>query len=428
MNAALDDQNERWLVSGLRTPFAKVDGALNPKNAIELSVPVVRAMVERTKARPDFLIWGAVAPNLGWSNIAREVLLDSGIDPTIPAFTTIMACSTSMAAALEAAQMLDGRGRDLALAGGVESMSHVQIGLDNKLSDWLRQFQLQRSLGQKISKVMELQLRDVRLHIPSVANRTTGKSMGEHTEEMVKTWSIGRAEQDELALASHQNCVKAWNEGFFDDLVLPLPELAKDLIARADTTLEKLAKLSPAFDRTSGKGTLTAGNSTPLTDGAGGLWVATTKGLERLGDTLPRVKLIDWELGAVDIQTEGLLMAPAYSIPKMLARRGLRYDDIGLWEIHEAFAGQVLCHIKALEDRSFLRDKAGVDQDFGLFPRDRLNPNGGSLAIGHPFGATGARILSQTVKELAARPSGTLAIVSICADGGVGTVALLQSA
>jgi acetyl-CoA C-acetyltransferase len=192
--------------------------------------------------------------------------------------------------------------------------------------------------------------------------------------------------------------------------------------------MDKLAKLKPVFDRTSGRGTLTAGNSSPLTDGAAALWVATEAGLARLPGGTPAVRLLDWEIAAVDFMAEGLLMAPAYAVPRLLARHGLRYGDIDLWEIHEAFAAQVLFHLKALESPDFLREKVGVEPAFGAFPRERINPNGGSVALGHPFGATGARILSQAVKELSMRASGARAIVSVCTDGGQGAVALLQAA
>jgi len=373
-------------------------------------------------------VWGTVVPNLTWSNIAREVLMDSGLPPTIPAYSTIMACSTSMMGAIEAAGMVDGISRNLALVGGVESMSRVQIGLGVKLSDWVRKFQQARSLGQKVSHLSELKPGDVRLYIPAVTNRTSGMSMGEHTEITVKEWGIAREPQDQLALLGHQRAVAAWERGFFDDLVIPVGEAKRDTIPRKETSLEKLAKLPPAFDRTSGKGTLTAGNSSPLTDGAAAIWVASKAGLNKLPSSTPRVRLVDWEIASLDFRVEGLLMAPAFAIPRLLARHDLRLEDIGLWEIHEAFTGQVLFHIKALEDRKFLKERAGVDRDIGAFPRERLNPNGGSVALGHPFGATGARILSQAIKELAAMPAGTRAIVSICADGGQGSVVLLESA
>src|SRR5581483_381846 len=420
--------SEVWLASGVRTPFAKLDGALGKFDAIELSVPVAQAMVEKLKgANPDFAVWGTVVPNLTWSNIAREILMDAGLPPSIPAYSTIMACSTSMIGAIQAAGMVDGVSRNLALVGGVESMSRVQIGLGVKLSDWVRRFQQARSLGQKVQHLADLKPGDVRLYIPAVTNRTSGMSMGEHTEITVKEWGIGREPQDQLALQGHQRAVAAWERGFFDDLVIPVGEARRDTIPRKETSLEKLARLPPAFDRTSGKGTLTAGNSSPLTDGAAALWVASKAGLGRLPSSTPRVRLVDWEIASVDFRVEGLLMAPAFAIPRLLARHGLRYEDIALWEIHEAFAGQVLFHIKALEDRKFLQERAGVDRDFGAFPRERLNPNGGSVALGHPFGATGARILSQAVKELAAMPAGAWAIVSICADGGQGSVVLLRN-
>ena len=333
-----------------------------------------------------------------------------------------------MIGAIEAAGMLNDSSRQLALVGGVESMSRVQIGLGQTLSDWLRKFQKTKTVGDKLQHIASLKLADVGLYIPAVTNRTTGKSMGEHTEITAKEWRIGRAEQDQSAYESHRNAVAAWERGFFDDLVIPVGDTRRDGIPRKDTTLEKLGKLPPAFDRTSGQGSLSAGNSSPLTDGAAAIWVCTEAGLAKLPANTPKVKLVDWEIAAIDFRHEGLLMAPAFAIPRLLARRGLKYSDVGLWEIHEAFSAQVLFHIKALEDRAFLKDRAGVTAELGSFPRERVNPNGGSVALGHPFGATGARILSQAVKELAAMPSGTLAIVSICADGGQGSVVLLQAA
>ena len=416
-----------WLLPGLRTPFAKSDGPLAAYDAIELSIPVVQAMIAQLHgAKPDFAVWGTVLPNLTWSNIAREVLLDAKVDATIPAFSTVMACSTSMIGALEAASMLDNSARSLALVGGTESLSHVQVGLSQSLSDWLRGFLQARGLDAKMQRIAALGRTKIGLFIPAVANRSTGKSMGQHMEESVHAMpTISREDQDAWSLESHRNAVAGWERGFFNDLVIPFGGVARDTIPRADTSLAKLARLRPAFDRA--HGTITAGNSSPLTDGAAGLWVASDAGLARLPKDLPRVRLVDWEIASIDLWVEGLLMAPAYAIPRLLARHDLRYDDIALWEIHEAFAAQVLAHITLLEDRNFLRERVGVDRDFGSFPRERVNPNGGSIALGHPFGATGARIMSQTVKELAQRAPGSRAIVSICADGGEGTVALLEA-
>jgi acetyl-CoA C-acetyltransferase len=429
MTSSMGNRPEIWLAAGTRTPFAKVDGPLAEFDAIALSVPVVREMVGRLGgAKPDFAVWGTVVPNLTWSNIAREVLMDAGVPPTVPAFSTVMACATSMIAAIEAAGMIDGVHRNLALVGGVESMSRIQLGLGQRLSDWIRRFQQARSIGQKVERLSDLQVADIRLYIPSISNRTSGMSMGEHTEITAKEWGIGREEQDRVALESHRRAVAAWERGFFGDLVMPFEGLERDTLPRRDTSLEKLSSLAPSFDRTSGRGTLTAGNSSPLTDGAASLWVASRGGLSKLPANSIAAKLLDWEIAAVDFQTEGLLMAPAFAIPRLLARNGLAYGDIDIWEIHEAFAAQVLVHIKALEDPEFVRRKAGVETSLGPFPRERVNPNGGSVALGHPFGATGARILSQAVKEIAERPAGQRCIVSICTDGGQGSVALLQSA
>ena len=250
--------------------------------------------------------------------------------------------------------------------------------------------------------------------------------MGEHTEETAKEWGISRESQDEWSLKGHQRVIAARERGFFDDLVIPIGEVNRDTIPRADTSMKKLARLPPAFDKTSGQGTLTAGNSSPLTDGAASVWAATRTGLRRLPDGTPYARLVDFEITSVDLADEGLLMAPSYAIPRLFKRHNLRYDDIDLWEIHEAFAAQVLANVAALEDKAWIKRRTGIDRDFGPFPWDRVNPNGSSIAIGHPFAATGARDLSQCVKELFAMPTGSRAVVSVCADGGQGVVALLE--
>jgi len=420
-----------WVAAGVRTPFTKAGGALAKRDALDLSIPVVKAMLAQLRAReggrPDLMNWGAVIPNLTISNLAREALISAGGDPTIPASSTVMACSTSMVGAFQAAGMLDDDTRSLALVGGAEAMSRIQIGLSQPLSDDLRRFMEARNLSERWTALTEVRTSDLKLFIPQIKNRATGKSMGEHTEEMAKGWQVSRTEQDEIALASHRNAAAAWKRGFFDDLVLRLDEAGRDTTVRPDTSLEKLAALKPSFDKTSGQGSLTAGNSSPLTDGAAAVWVATAKGLERLPAETPRARLVDYEVNAIDLFNEYLLMAPAYAIPRLLARNGLTYEDVGLWEIHEAFAAQVASHIKALQAPAFLKDRAKVSAKLGRFPVERVNPNGGSTALGHPFGATGARILSQAVKELAGMAAGTWAIVSICADGGQGTVALLRN-
>jgi acetyl-CoA C-acetyltransferase len=416
-----------WLAAGVRSPFVAVDGPFAGRDSLMLSVPVAQAMAERVRGPIDFAVWGAVVQNLAYANLAREIWLEAKLDPHVPTFTTVMQCSTSMVGVFEAAGMLARGSSALAVVGGVESMTRVQIGLGQNLSDWLRRVVQARSAGQRLSVLRQIRPRDIRLFVPEVKNRVTGRSMGEHTEDMAKDWNISREEQDALALQSHQRAVAGQNKGFFDDLIVPIDGVTRDHFPRRETSMERLARLKPAFDRTSGRGTLTAGNSSPLTDGAAAIFVATTDGVARLPDTIPRVRLVDFEMAAVDIFKEGLLMAPVTAIPRLLARHGLAFNDIALWEIHEAFSAQVACHIKALQDKAFVRQKAGVEHTFGSFPIDRMNPNGGSVALGHPFAATGARILSQAVKELAGMPHGSRAIVSICADGGLGTVALLEN-
>ena len=411
-----------FIAAGLRTPFGRGGGALAAYDAISLSVPVVQAMA--AQAEPDLLVWGTVIPNLGWSNIARETWLDAKLNPTVPAFSVVLACSTSMTATFAAAGML-GRGTDLTMVGGSEVMSRPSIALTADASKRLTDLFAQDATA-ALAALQSLTPRDYVLPTKGWANRITGRTMGDHMEETAKAWRVSRVAQDDWALKSHQRAVAGWERGFFDDLVISLPELARDANPRADTSPERLAALKPAFDRDSGRGTLTAGNSSPITDGAAGCWVATEAGLARLPAGTPYARLVDYEVSAVDLHTEGLLMAPSYGIPRLLARHQLSFSDIALWEIHEAFAAQVLANVAAITDREWVRATAGVPAAMGDFDWDRVNPNGGSVALGHPFGATGARDLSQAVKELWAMPPGSRAIVSICADGGQGTVALLE--
>lgn len=414
-----------YLAAGLRTPFGRGGGALAKYDPISLSVPVVKAMASQLEnSRPDLMLWGSVIPNLGWSNIAREVWLDAKLDPSVPAFSVTLACSTSMAAAFTAAGMI-GPGIDVAIVGGVEVMSRPPIGLTAAASNRLASL-FTTDPHAAIAALSALHPEDFRLPTKGWANRITGRTMGDHMEETAKEWAISRDAQDRWALQSHQRAVAGWSSGFFDSLVTPLPEISKDANPRENTSLERLAALLPAFDKLSGNGTLTAGNSTPITDGAAGLWVLSEHGRSKLPSDVPVVKLLDFELAAVDHLQDGLLMAPSFAIPRLLERHTLSFNDIELWEIHEAFTAQLLANIAALEKPGWIAAKTGISRDFGRFPTERVNPNGGSVAIGHPFAATGARDLSQAVKELAALPKGAKAIVSVCADGGEGTVALLE--
>lgn len=419
-------RDDVYLAAGLRTPFGRGGGALSTYDAIGLSVPIVRAMAQRlANQRPDLVLWGTVIPSLGWSNIAREIWLDAGLDATVPSYSVVLACSTSMTAAFAAAGMIGG-GIDVVMVGGVETMSRPPIGLTAASTDRLRNLLAQKP-AEALGALGQLGPADFVLPTKGWSNRITGRTMGDHMEETAQQWAITRQAQDEWAYQSHMRAVAGWKSGFFADLVLPLPELAKDANPRPDTSLQKLASLPPAFDRRSVHRTLTAGNSSPITDGAAGVWVLSAQGRTRLPDGTPSVKLVDYEIAAVDLRVDGLLMAPSFAIPRLLDRHNLSFEDIALWEIHEAFAAQVLANIAALEKPGWIVERTTITREFGRFPWERVNPNGGSVAIGHPFGATGARDLSQAVKELAAMPKGSKAIVSVCADGGEGTVALLEN-
>ncbi|WP_423929346.1 thiolase family protein [Candidatus Palauibacter sp.] len=422
-----------FVLPGLRTPFTKMDRELARFDGLALSAPVIQQTVAGDRgpgrdgaARIDLVLWGAVIPSLTVSNWGREVWFDSGLDPGVPAQGIVQACATSLAAATHAAGQVGAGRADLVLCGGVESMSHTQIGLSQGLSRKIRRAGRAGSFPRMVRTLGDIRPRDLRISVPAVAERTTGKTMGQHAEEMAREWGIPREAQDRFALASHEGATRDGGEFFRSLLVTPgtFP-VDGDTLPRSGTSPEKLADLRPAFSRSAG--TLTAGNSSPLTDGAAACWVASEAGLSALPDALPRARLLDWRQAAIDPEREGLLIAPAIAIARLLHRHGLSLDDIGLWEIHEAFAAQVLCTVAALESPEWLAARSPAKDGLGAFPRERINPNGGSVALGHPFGATGARILSQTVVELASRPAGTRAIVSVCAAGGLGHVALLEA-
>ena len=411
-----------YLVPGLRTPFVKGGGPFAQYDALAISAPVAKAMAAR--ARPDFIVWGEVIPEPTVSNIARELVFEAGLDPTIPAVSTVLACSTSFMGAIEASGMIGRGGTHLALVGGAETMSHVPIALKRPVADRLVAA-FPRDPAGAAAMLTQLTAADFDLPLNAWANRVSGRSQGQHTEDTAKRFGVTRAEQDAWALRSHQSAVAAQDAGFFADLVIPFGGVEQDTLPRRDTTLEKLASLRTVYDPA---GTITAGNASPVTDGAASLWVGDAEGLKRLGAPAA-VKLVDFEIAAIDFRLdEGMLMAPGRAIPRLLARHGLTFGDVALYEIHEAFAAQVLANLKAASDPVYRRERAKVDADLGQFPWDRVNPHGGTLALGHPFAATGARILSMAAKELAAMPPGARAIVSVCADGGQGTVALLQRA
>lgn len=413
---------EIFLAPGLRTPFVKSGGTYAGQSSVDLSVPLLQAMFAR--ARPDVLLWGQVIPDPAISNLARDLLFEADLDPTIPAYSSVLACATSLVMTLHATSYVGRGDTHLALVGGVESMSHVPINVKYRVAErLLGEFAKDPAKG--LESFSHLTREDFDLPLKGWSGRAPGQTMGDYMEITAKELAIPREEQDRFALKSHQGAIAGQDSGFFSDLVLPFAGIDRDSFPRRDTSLEKLARLSPVFDRTSGQGTLTAGNSSPVTDGAASVWVGDREGIQRVGAE-PTVRLADWELAAVDYRKDGMLMAPARAIPRLLARNHLRADDLSLWEIHEAFAAQVLANVQALSDPVYRREKAGVDWEVGPFPWDRVNPHGGSVSLGHPFAATGARILSQATKELSSREKGARAVVSVCAAGGEGSVALLE--
>jgi acetyl-CoA C-acetyltransferase len=320
------------------------------------------------------------------------------------------------------------------IAGGVDSASDAPIAISERLRRLVLSMNRARSTSARLALLTQFRPSMLIPSVPNVNERRTGLSMGEHCEQMVRRWNIGRQAQDELALSSHTKGLAAFDGGFYKDLVIPFMGLARDNNLRADTSLAKLAKLQPVFDRTSGRGTLTAGNSTPLTDGAAAILLASEKWADMHGQA-PQAWLVDAETAAVDYfgpDPEGLLMAPVYAVPRLLDRNGLTLQDFDFYEIHEAFSGQVLCTLAAWEDESYCRRALGRPAALGAIDRARLNVNGGSVGLGHPFAATGARILGAAAKQLALHRYQTgrrgRTLVSVCAAGGLGATAILESA
>ncbi|MBY0462135.1 MAG: acetyl-CoA C-acyltransferase, partial [Alphaproteobacteria bacterium] len=334
--------------------------------------------------------------------------------------TTTMACSSSILSTIQLASLLTDD--EIAISGGVESFSNLQLGLSNKTSKWLKKLPKLKGIVEKIKWAAAIF--SFRLYTPPGVNRVTGKSMGQHAEITAQRLGISRKAQDELALLSHQNYFRAKEQGFFADLIFPAFNVTEDLIPRNDTSLVKLSALEPVFDRTPAKGSITAGNSSLFTDGAAGVWVVGKNRIDEF-NTPYKAKLTDWEMAAVNIEQEGILMSPTFAIARLLERNKLTYNQIDIWEIHEAFAAQVLSTISNLESSAHLQ-KMGIKSKLGKFPMEKLNISGSSISIGHPFGATGARIISQTVKQLHLAGKNKKALISVCADGGLGAVMLME--
>jgi len=419
------------IVGGVRIPFARANGAYNEASNQDMLTAALTALVNRYGLKGQAVgevAAGAVIKHSRDWNLARESTLGSGLHPTTPAYDLQRACGTSLSAVAQLANRIDRGEIDCAIAGGADSASDVPLSYSKNLQRTVLSLSRGKSWADKLATIGDLRPWDIAPAHPGVGEPRTGLSMGQHCEEMAKEWQIGRKEQDELALASHKNAAAAWLSGFYADLVVEYQDLKRDNNVRGDTSMEKLAALRTAFDA-SPAGTLTAGNSSPLTDGAAAVLIATEKWARERN--LPvQAYLTFSETAAVDFvgmagTKEGMLMAPAYAVPRMLDRASLKLQDFDLYEIHEAFAAQVLCTLKAWESENYCRNRLGRNEALGKIDRARMNPKGSSVALGHPFAATGARIVATLAKQLAERGSGR-GLISICAAGGQGVTAILE--
>jgi acetyl-CoA C-acetyltransferase len=419
------------IVGGVRIPFARANTAYNEASNQQMLTTALKSLVSRChleNERIGEVAAGAVIKHSRDWNLARESTLGSGLHPETPAYDVQRACGTSLTAAVQVAHRIAAGEIECGIAGGVDSASDIPLTYGPELQRIVLSSSRGRSFLEKTQPWLDVRPGHFKPLAPGIAEPRTGLSMGQHAEETAKEWRVGRAEQDELALASHRNAAAAWKAGFFEDLVVPFNDLRHDNNVRPDTSLEKLASLRTAFDR-SPAGTLTAGNSSPLTDGAACVLLSSEEFARTRGWKI-LAYLTFSETAAVDFvgmagPREGMLMAPAYAVPRMLDRAGLKLQDFDIYEIHEAFAAQVLCTLKAWESEEYCRTRLKRERALGAIDRSKLNPKGSSVAIGHPFAATGARIVATLAKQLAERGSGR-GLISICAAGGMGVTAILE--
>ncbi len=417
------------ILGGVRIPFCRQNTAYADVGNLGMSVRTLGALVERFGLHGQQLgevAMGAVIKHSSDWNLAREATLSSGLSPLTPGITLQRACGTSLDSVITIANKIALGQIDSGIGGGSDTTSEVPIVYGKKLRARLLAANRVKANGDKLKTLLRgFKLGELKPEFPGVAEPRTGKSMGDHCEDMAKEWNISRDSQDEWAVASHHKLAAAYERGFFDALIAPFRGVSRDNILRADTSLEKLATLRPAFDKTSGRGTLTAANSTALTDGAAAVLLSSEAWALAHGHT-PMAYLRDAQVAAVDfVHGQGLLMAPTIAVPQMLARQGLTLQDFDIYEIHEAFAAQVLCTLRAWESEDYCRNRLGLDAPLGRIDPDKINPLGSSLATGHPFAATGARVVATAAKQLEQRGGGR-ALISICTAGGMGVVAIVE--
>ncbi|MBV2169784.1 MAG: acetyl-CoA C-acetyltransferase [Bdellovibrio sp.] len=415
------------ILGGSRTPFTKSFTHYSRTSNRELMTATLKDLVAKTNLQGELLgdvSLGAVMKNASDWNLARESVLSSGLDPHTPGYDVQRACGTGLETAAQIALKIAAGQIESGIAGGTDTNSDIAGVLPHEFSWIMMEAQKEPSLLARLKKFGELKPQYLKPRFPNVQEPRTGHSMGEHCEMMVKDWRITREAQDELAYHSHINAARAYEEGFYKDLVFDFKGLSRDSFVRGDTSIEKLAKLKPAFDFT-GTGTLTAGNSTPLSDGASAVLLGS-EDFAKKKDLPILAYLVDADYAAVDfVKGEGLLMAPTRAVAQLLRRNNLKLQDFDFYEIHEAFAGQVLCTLKAWESEEYCRTQLGESKALGSIDRNKMNVKGGSLALGHPFAATGGRILASLSKMLVQKGSGR-GLISICTAGGMGVAAIVE--
>lgn len=419
------------ILGGNRIPFARSNGAYADASNIDMLTAALTGLVERYDLqgkRVGEVVAGAVLKLSRDLNLTREAALNTALDPQTPAYDISQACGTGLQAAFAAADKIALGVIDSAIVGGVDTTSDAPIAIGDGLRKVLIKLGAARTNKQRLQALLQLDPTDL-IDSPRNGEPRTGLSMGEHQAITALEWDISREAQDELTVKSHQNLARAYDEGFMDDLISPYKGLTRDNNLRPDSNLEKLSKLKPVFGKKNANPTMTAANSTPLTDGASCVLLATDEWAKEQG-LRPLAYITNHETAAVDFVgktgvTEGLLMAPAYAVPRMLERAGLTLQDFDFYEIHEAFASQVLSTLAAWEDETFCQQRLGLDKALGSIDRNKLNINGSSLAAGHPFAATGGRILATAAKLLDQKGSGR-ALISICAAGGQGVTCILE--
>ncbi|MBW4933735.1 acetyl-CoA C-acetyltransferase [Marinobacter sp. F4206] len=415
------------ILGGNRIPFAKSNTAYSKISNQELLTSALRGLVDRYSLQGQRLgevAAGAVIKHSRDFNLTRESVLSCGLAPETPAYDVQQACGTGLEAAILVANKIALGQIECGIAGGTDTTSDAPIGVGEGLREILLDLNRAKTTKERLKILGRFRPGHLVPEIPENGEPRTGMSMGDHAQVTAREWGIAREDQDQLAMESHQKLARAYEEGFFTDLMTPLAGLDRDNILRPDTSLEKLATLKPCFDRENG--TMTAANSTALTDGASCVLLASEE-WAKANNYEVKAWLTFSEVAAVDfvVKKEGLLMAPAYAVPRMLEKAGLSLQDFDFYEIHEAFASQVLATLKAWEDPGFCKDRLGLEKPLGSIDRTRLNVKGSSLAAGHPFAATGGRIVATLAKLLEEKGSGR-GLISICAAGGQGVTAILE--